>query len=116
MTFPVSNSMKRTHISKVKELQPDDLVSDKDSFRTWCATMILNPKQVAAILKISLPMVYRYLDVTQTQPLRGTVLLACNLISEKSPKARMLWLQRELLNMGCPEPWPATNPVVAQES
>jgi hypothetical protein len=91
---------------------PDDInVNDNASFREWCAAMQLNPKQAAAILRLSPPMVYKYIDPTEKNKIRAVTSLACNLISEKSSHDRLKWLQKALSVQNCTDPWPANSPI-----
>jgi len=93
-------------------VSPNEIhVVDKVTFRQWCASMVLNAKQASALLRISLPMVYKYLDMDMSANVRGTVALACNLISEKPSAERASWVMTQLKNEGCTDPWPASHPV-----
>jgi hypothetical protein len=95
-------------------LPPDEIkVHDNASFREWCSSMQLNPKQVTAILRLSLPMVYKYINPTEKNKVRGVTSLACNLISEKSSHDRLKWLHKALSDQNCTDPWPANSPIIS---
>lgn len=95
-------------------IKPDDIdVHNNSTFRDWCSSMQLNPRQASAILKLSLPMVYKYIDPNEKNKIRDITSLACNLISEKAPDERLQWLQNALTKEGCVDPWPANSPIVS---
>lgn len=99
--------------AKVAEMpSPNEInVVDKITFRRWCASMMLNAKQVSLLLRISLPMVYKYLDMDMSANVRPSVALACNLIGEKPASERATWVSTQLKLHGCTDAWPASHPV-----
>jgi hypothetical protein len=89
-------------------------VTDKKSFRLWCASMYLNSHHASTLFEISRPNVYKYLSENSSVELRAPVMLVCELINEQSPETRLRFMQTRLRMVLDRHPWPASDPIQPQ--
>lgn len=88
-------------------------VKNKEDFRHWCQAMEIDTKQAACLLGISVSNIYKYLDVSDPAPIRGMVLMTCELINQLADEKREQWVKAQLKLNNCTSPWPAKRPITA---
>jgi predicted transcriptional regulator len=86
-------------------------VVDKKTFRLWCHEMELTTKQASALLRISRPQIYKYIDEGSDSDVNGTVKVICELINLLDKSERINFIIESLESESCDEPWPAKTPI-----
>ncbi len=86
-------------------------VVDKKTFRLWCHEMELTTKQASALLRISRPQIYKYIDESSDNDVNGTIKTICELINLLGKKERFHFILNSLELEGCTESWPAKTPI-----
>jgi predicted transcriptional regulator len=97
-------------IQRIKKLNKIKVV-DKKTFRLWCNEMKINTKQASAILGISRPQVYKYINESSDHHISDTVKIICELLNTLSETELTHYITQKLIEKGCGDSWPSEKPV-----